>query len=80
MDSLPQELNETGLNKNSNLIKKEMRICVYILLIIIACVSCNNDDENPFGFTGTASAIKNGEVWNSNSGIEVSLNFDNPSV
>ena len=53
-----------------------MRNLVLILLLIgVYFSSCSDDDENPFGFTGSATAIKNGENWKS--GLRVSKNpFD----
>jgi len=43
-----------------------MRRFITILLLFGLCLSCSYENENPFGFTGSATAIKNGVSWNSN--------------
>jgi len=54
-----------------------MRNLVLILLLIgVYFSSCSDDDENPFGFTGSATAIKNGENWKSGLRVAKNLPYD----
>lgn len=54
-----------------------MRNLVLILLLIgVYYSSCSDDDENPFRFTGSATALKNSEQWNSGLRVTKNLPFD----
>lgn len=53
-----------------------MRYLVPILLFIGACLVACNDDENPFEFTGSATALKNGEHWKSGLRVAKNLPYD----
>ncbi len=54
-----------------------MRNLVLIFLLIgVYFSSCSDDDENPFGFTGSATALKNSEQWSSGLRVTKNLPFD----
>lgn len=54
-----------------------MRKLVPILFLIGAYLSsCSDGDENPFGFTGNATAQKNGQSWNPNVRVTENLPFN----
>lgn len=53
-----------------------MRNLLSILLLIGVCIACSNDDENPFEFTGSATALKNNENWKSGLRAAKNLPYD----
>jgi len=54
-----------------------MRNLIFILTLIVVCLSsCNDEDENPFRFTGSATSQKNAQLWNSNVRVTKNLPFD----
>jgi hypothetical protein len=53
-----------------------MRSLITILLLFGLCLSCSNENDNPFGFTGSASAIKNNESWRANIRVGKNIPFN----
>lgn len=54
-----------------------MRNLIPILLLIgVYISSCSDEDENPFEFTGNATALKNNEPWKSNIRVGKNVPFN----